>query len=77
MKKCAARSKPKKPKPSFQIDGKILKLVDETAKKIGISRSDFVRMAINEKLYRLGVLEPEGIVAREKSSPHTSVKGGA
>jgi len=64
------------PKPSFQIDSKILKLVDETAKKIGISRSDFVRMAINEKLYRLGVLE-EGIVAREKSSPHTNIKGGA
>jgi metal-responsive CopG/Arc/MetJ family transcriptional regulator len=43
-------------KPSFQIDGEILKLVDETAKKIGVSRSDFFRMAVNEKLYRLGVL---------------------
>jgi len=64
------------PKPSFQIDGKILKLVDETARKIGISRSDFVRMAINEKLYRLGVLQPEGIVSREKSSPPTHMKGG-
>ena len=63
-------------KPSFQIDGKILKLVDETARKIGISRSDFVRMAINEKLYRLGVLQPEGIVSREKSSPPTHMKGG-
>jgi len=64
-------------KPSFQIDGKILKLVDETAKKIGISRSDFVRMAINEKLYRLDVLEPEGIVSHEKNSPHINVRGGA
>ena len=64
-------------KPSFQIDNKALKLVDETAKKIGISRSDFVRMALNEKLYRLGVLEPEEIVSHEKVSSHTNVKGGA
>lgn len=63
-------------KPSFQIDDKRLKLVDETAKSLGISRSDFVRMAINEKLYRLGVLEPEGIAAHEKSTPHANVKGG-
>lgn len=63
-------------KPSFQIDDKTLKLVDETAKKIGISRSDFVRMAINEKLYRLGVLEPEGIVPHEKINPQTNVNGG-
>ena len=63
-------------KINVEVDPKVIKLVDETAKKIGISRSDFVRMAINEKLYRLGVLEPAGIAAHEKSSPHTNVKGG-
>ena len=47
-------------KPSFQINAETLKLVDETAKKIGISRSDLLRMAVNEKLYRLGVLKLDG-----------------
>jgi hypothetical protein len=46
-------------KPSFQTDEKTLKLVDETAQKIGVSRSDLIRMAINEKLYRLGVLQSD------------------
>jgi hypothetical protein len=52
-------------KPSFQVNEEILKLVDETAKKIGISRSDFLRMAINEKLYRFGVLKLDGTTAHK------------
>ena len=71
------RGSEKMAKINVEVDPKVIRLVDETAKKIGISRSDFVRMAINEKLYRLGVLEPEGIVSREKNSPHTNVRGGA
>lgn len=45
-------------KPSFQIDSNTLRSVDETAKKIGVSRSDLIRIALNEKLFRLGVLKP-------------------
>ena len=52
-------------KPSFQINAETLKLVDETAKKIGISRSDLLRMAVNEKLYRLGVLKLDGTIAQK------------
>lgn len=47
-------------KPSFQINDEILKLVDKSAEKIGVSRSDFLRMAINEKLYRLDILSLSG-----------------
>ncbi|MCL5949592.1 MAG: ribbon-helix-helix domain-containing protein [Candidatus Bathyarchaeota archaeon] len=52
-------------KPSFQINAETLKLVDETAKKIGLSRSDLIRMSINEKLYRLGVLKLDGTTAQK------------
>lgn len=47
-------------KLSFQISEEIRKLVAETAQKMGVSQSDVVRIAVNEKLYRLGVLSSSG-----------------
>lgn len=64
-------------KPAFQIDSETLSLVDDTARKIGVSRSDLIRMAIKEKLYRLGVLKPEGLEPPEQSNPRILGKGGA
>jgi len=64
-------------KPAFQIDSETLKLLDDTARKIGVSRSDLIRMAIKEKLYRLGVLKPEGLEPPEQSNPKNLGRGGA
>lgn len=55
-------------KPSFQIEEEKQKIIDETAKRMGISRSDFVRIAINEKLYRLGLLQSDGGITSQKLS---------
>ncbi len=54
------------------MDAPTLKLVDETAEKIGISRSDFFRMAVKEKLFRLGVLQQE-----QSLSVNSHMSGGA
>lgn len=66
------REKKMDKKPSFQMDAPTLKLVDETAEKIGISRSDFFRMAVKEKLFRLGVLQQE-----QSLSVNSHMSGGA
>lgn len=51
------------------------RLVGESAKRIGISRSDFVRMAINEKLFRLGVLQSDGVVANQMVTDSNQNRG--
>ena len=63
-------------KPAFQIDSETLDLIDNTARKIGVSRSDLIRMAIKEKLYRLGVLKPEELEPPEQSNSKILGKGG-
>jgi len=55
-------------KATFLMEDEKQKLVGETAKRMGISRSDFVRIAINEKLYRLGLLQSDGSIASQKLS---------
>jgi len=44
---------------SFEEDEDILKLADEAAKNVGMSRSAFFRRAIREKLARMSYLSPE------------------
>jgi hypothetical protein len=53
-------------KATFQEHEEKLRVVDDTAKKIGVSRSDFIRMAINEKLFRLGVIQSDGVLTHQK-----------
>jgi len=53
-----------------------MRTLDETAKKMGISRSDLIRMAIKKELYRLGVLNPTGLEPIDNPTPKAAVKGG-
>lgn len=50
--------------------------LDETAEKMGISRSDLIRMAIKKELYRLGVLKPEGLEPIDNPTPKVTANGG-
>jgi predicted transcriptional regulator len=58
-------------KISIEVKDAKVKKVDDTSEKMEISRSAFIRMAINEKLFRLGISPSDEAVVNQQPTLST------